>query len=60
MKDFIEDKYGHIEKPSYDLLRMWVKEAWESLPVDYLQSLMGEMKDRCEAVIKANGMHTKY
>ena len=24
MKDYIEDKYGHIKKPTYDQLRIWV------------------------------------
>lgn len=27
IKDYIEDKYGHIEKPSYAQLRGFVKEA---------------------------------
>ncbi|KAK8038141.1 transposable element tc1 transposase [Apiospora phragmitis] len=60
MKDYFEDKYGLIEKPSYDRLRIWVKEAWVELPDDYLQSLLQSMPERCMAVIEANGMHTKY
>lgn len=60
MKDYLEEKYGHIEKPSRDQLRVWVKEAWDALPDDFLYDLLVSMPDRCEAVIKANGMHTKY
>lgn len=60
MKDWIEDRYGLEEKPSYDKLRQWVKEAWEAVPDDYFKELLESMPDRCKAVIEANGMHTKY
>ena len=60
MKDWIEDKYSHIDNPTYDNLRIWVKEAWDQLPEEYLEKLWAEMPDRCQAVIDANGMHTKY
>ncbi|KAK4095897.1 hypothetical protein N658DRAFT_437247, partial [Parathielavia hyrcaniae] len=60
MKDWIEDRYGLEEKPSYDKLREYVKEAWEALPDDNLKQLLASMPERCKAVIAANGMHTKY
>jgi hypothetical protein len=60
MKDYIEDKYGLEEKPSYDNLRRYVKEVWEVLPEGYLRTLLSEMPSRCQAVIDANGMHIKY
>lgn len=60
MKDWIEDRYGLEEKPSYEKLRQYVKEAWEALPDDYLKELLASMPDRCKAVIAAKGMHTKY
>lgn len=60
MKDYIEDKYGCIEKPTYNQLRPWVKEAWEALPDYFLYDLLASMRDRCEAVIKADGLHTRY
>jgi hypothetical protein len=60
MKDYIEDKYGLEEKPWYDNLRVYVNEAWEALPNDFLQELLASMPARCQAVIDANGMHTKY
>jgi len=60
MKDYIEDKWGLHEKPSYEALRGYVKEAWEELPDLYLAELLATMPARCEAVIAANGMHTKY
>lgn len=59
MKDWIEDRYG-LEKPSYEKLRQYVKEAWEALPDDYLKELLASMPDRCKAVIAAKGMYTKY
>ena len=60
MKDYIEDKYGLEEKPSYDKLRLYVKEAWEAIPEDFLKELLASMPARCKAVIEANGMHIKY
>ncbi len=59
-KDYIEDKYGYIENPSYNRLRAWVWEAWDAVLEAWLMELLASMPQRCEAVIKANGMHTKY
>lgn len=60
MKDYIEDKWGLEEQLGYDRLRSYVKEAWEELPDEYLQELLASIPARCQAVIDANGMHTKY
>lgn len=60
LKDYVEDKYGLEEKPSYTNLRAWVLEAWEEIPQYYLDELLSSMPRRCQAVIDANGMHTKY
>lgn len=61
MKDWLEDKYGDINKPSYDQLRRWVKEAWDTaITPEFLQGLVAEMPERMAAVIVANGMYTKY
>lgn len=60
MKDFIEDKYGLDEKPSYLRLRRYVMESWEEVPESFLSELLASMPARCQAVIDANGMHTKY
>jgi hypothetical protein len=59
MKAWIWDHYP-FDTMSYDKLRKAVKEAWEAVPEDYLIGLLRSMKARCEAVIAANGMHTKY
>lgn len=58
MKDYIQEHFPH--KMSYDRLREAVKEAWEAIPTSYLEELINSMRDRCQAVIDANGMHTKY
>jgi hypothetical protein len=60
MKDYIEDKWGLEEKPSYDRLRRYVKEAWDALPNEYWKELLASMPARCQAVIDANGMHINY
>lgn len=60
MKDYIKDKYGLEERPTYPRLKGYVEEAWRELPESYLESLINQMPERCKAVIEANGMHTKY
>jgi len=61
MKDYVADKYGDEEKkPSYDKLREWAKEAWEALPGEYWRKQLASMPDIMEAIILANGEHTKY
>jgi uncharacterized protein YerC len=59
-RGYIEDKWGLEEKLSYERLRQYSIEAWDRLPDSYLQELLSSMKDRCAAVIAANGMHTNY
>jgi transposase len=60
MKDYIQHKWGLAKKPSSDKLRRYVNEAWEALPEEYLRELLASMPARCQAVIEANGMYTKY
>ena len=58
MKDWIQDNYP--DKLSYDRLRAAVREAWERVPDTYLNDLIESMGNRCQAVIDAKGMHTRY
>ena len=58
MKDWIQDHYP--EKMNYDQLRGAVMAAWQQISVDFLNDLIDSMPKRCEAVIMANRMHTKY
>lgn len=37
-----------------------IMEGWDALPEELLDSLIGSMRARCEAVVKAKGWHTKY
>lgn len=59
MKEWI---WNHYPKDSmaYDELRKAVEEAWDAVPEDWLIELVRGMKERCQAVIDANGMYTKY
>lgn len=59
MKNWIQDNYSQ-EHMSYDMLRRVVRESWEAVPGWYLNDLVASMPARCEAVIAADGMHTKY
>ncbi len=61
MKDYIEAKWGNINKPSYDQLRSFVKEAWqEAITEEFLQGLLDSMPERMAAIVSARGGHTKY
>ena len=59
MKDWIQNHYEE-EKMSYDKLYDVVTEAWKAVPEAYMMELLATMPARCEAVIAANGMYTKY
>ena len=59
MKDWMQDQYGE-EKMNYDRLREMVLEVWNAVSNDYIDYLIAQMKDRCQAVIDAKGLYTKY
>lgn len=58
LKNYLQEKYG--EKFTYDQLRQALKDTWESNPNLRLEELICSMTARCQAVIDANGMHTKF
>ena len=47
IKDYIEDKWSLKENPSYDKLRSYVKEAWDTLPKSFLADLFTSIPVRC-------------
>jgi hypothetical protein len=59
MKDYIQEHYPKVHS-SYKRLREAVKEAWESITYERIKELVRTMKERCQAVIDAQGWHTKY
>ena len=60
MKDWIQEHYGDEDRLSYDSLRKAIREAWNAVGEDQLRRLIGEMRERCQAVINAKGGHTQY
>jgi hypothetical protein len=58
MKNYIQDHFP--ENMTYDRLRAAVKEAWAMVGEHEFRSLINSMKDRCQAVIDADGLFTKY
>jgi transposase len=59
IKDYIQDKYPEIHR-SYPRLREAVAEAWNAITTDQIRELIQSMPARCQAVIDAQGGHTKY
>ena len=60
MKNWIQLHYGDEDKLSYESLRQAVREAWDAIHGEQFDELIDSMNDRCEAVIRAKGMYTKY
>ncbi|KZL88190.1 beta- -glucosidase, partial [Colletotrichum incanum] len=60
IKDYIQINYGHIQQPPHRILYGWVKEAWDALPDEFCARQLLSMRDRCQAVIDANGGHTRF
>jgi hypothetical protein len=59
MKDYIQEHYPQVHR-SCKKLRQAVQEAWESITHDRIRELVHSMKERCQAVIDADGWYTKY
>lgn len=60
MKDWIQECYPEDHQLSYDALHDVVRAAWEAVPESFLSDLIESMQARCQAVIEADGGHTKY
>ena len=60
MKDWIQEHFPDDYQLSYDSLREVVRASWDAVPEDFLSGLMNSMQARCQAVIEAEGGHTKY
>jgi transposase len=58
MKDTLQAQYP--DKMTYDQLRAAVKAVWDAIPDDDVRALIRTMRQRCEAVIVANGLHTRF
>ena len=41
-------------------VRQYIEEEWEKLELKDFKKYIDQMRDRCEAVIAANGGHTKW
>lgn len=59
IKDYIQEKHPDIHW-SYPRLQEAVIEAWNAITNEQIQELIGTMRDRCQAVIDAQGGYTKY
>ena len=58
MKNYLQDNYP--ESMGYDQLRAAVNNTWDQVGQYEFQLLIDSMKERCEAVTKAECWITKY
>jgi transposase len=56
MKDYIQEHYPQVHS-SYKRLRAAIQEAWESITRERIRELVHSMRERCQAVIDAEGGH---
>lgn len=59
IKDIIKQKDPQVYK-FYLKLKAAIVEAWNSITDEKVKDLIRTMHERCQAVIKAGGWHTKY
>jgi hypothetical protein len=55
-----EPTYYDDNLRGYDELRTAIIEAWNAVPESHLLELLESMPARCQAVIDADGKHTRY
>jgi transposase len=58
MKNYLQDNYP--KNIIYNRLREAVKDAWDKVGSFTFKELIKSMPERCQAVINANGLFTKY
>ncbi len=58
----LEKEAWKYEKPPAGILELWerVQIEWDKLGAKDCQNIIKSMPDRCKAVIRAKGGHTKY
>lgn len=63
MKDHIQEFFPDVDgvaRVSAGRLQQAIEEAWSLITSDELDHLVRSMPARCQAVIAADGRHTKY
>ena len=58
MKDLSQENYG--ENLPYNQLKQAFQEAWDQVSPWFLDKVLNSVKERYQAVIVANGLHTSY
>lgn len=58
--DYVDRQIGDRKPSNAAELMSLIKQAWESISIDYLIKLVDSMPKRCKAVIDANGYATRY
>jgi transposase len=65
MKQWFHDNYPQLKEmedsqAAYDKLARVIVEAWEAIPQDCTDGLIKSMDNRVNAILDAEGWHTKY
>ena len=58
--DFLKQRIRKMQLDTADQLRNALRREWRRLPMVYVRRLIRSMRDRCNAVVAANGGHTRY
>jgi hypothetical protein len=58
--ELVDRKLDKSRVKTKETLWLELKRCWESIPVEVVKKYIDTMPERCRAVIKAKGGHTKY
>ena len=58
--DYIKSKLNRMDRSSEKAIWNSLQKAWSDVTITDLRKYINTMPDRCKAVIKAKGGHTKY
>jgi len=59
IKDYIQEYYPNVYR-SYKRLKAVIQEAWESITFERIRELIRTIRERCQAIIDADGWQTKW
>ena len=58
--DYLKRRIRKLQLDTVTLLRAALRREWRRVPMRYIQRLIRSMRARCQAVVAANGGHTRY
>ena len=58
--DYLEKRIRKLRLDTVDQLRNVLGREWGRVPMPYIRNLIRQMRTRCNALVAANGGHTRF